>query len=280
MSICPSLLIGEIIFFMRFPPLGLWLLLTVGVIAGEVQIPDAAEWLPDSTLTFTFPDLPADRQQNPASFKIRLPNNYSPDTPMPVLVWFGGGEGSNDPDGVLALVDTSRFAVTAMPYPSTLNRPKFLLGTKEFDKLWDYHQPMEECLRKKFPNLHPTLRIAGGMSNGAHVTGTYLARGYPEFIKFFHAFVVIEGGARETSARKPLRNKYAYLAWGDADGNSRNRMQAMASCTQDARLKVTSRTMPGVGHGFPGTEQKLVREWIDQTVVPALDKTGTGDDWL
>jgi hypothetical protein len=265
---------------MRFLPFGLLLLLTVGVFAGEVQVPDAAEWKPGATLTFTFPDLPTDRQKNPAAFKIRLPDNYSPDTPMPVLVWFAGAEGSNDPGGALALVDTSRFAVVAMPYPSTLGRPKFLLGTREFDKLWAYHKPMVECLQEKFPNLHPSLRVVGGMSNGAHVAGTYLARAYPEYIKFFNAFVIIEGGSKENNSRKQLRNKYAYLAWGDASGNTHDYMRSMISCVQDARLKETDRTMPGVGHGFPGTEQKLVREWIEQTVVPALDKAGMNGDLL
>ena len=114
------------------------------------------------------------------------------------------------------------------------------------------------------------LRFAGGFSNGAHCVGTYLAEGEREFIEYFNGFIIIEGGCVRSDAKKTLRNSFAYAAWGNTAGNTEGYMASMKATLKDGRLKVTSRGMPNVGHGFPGAEQAEVKTWIEKVAVPGI----------
>jgi hypothetical protein len=225
---------------------------------------------PGETITLEFPDLPKDKQDNVAACKIRLPTQYDPTKPMPLLLWFTPGQGSNDPKGGLPLVDGATWAVAAMPYPTTATLPQYAVGDGKMNIIRSYHLTMLKKLIESLPNVDPKLRFAGGFSNGAHCVGTYLADGEKEFIEYFHGFVIIEGGCTRQDAKKSLRSSYAYLAWGDSPGNTEGYMTGMKSAAKDGHLKVTSRAMKGVGHGFPAAEQSEVKTWIEKVAVPGI----------
>ncbi|HEX8371457.1 MAG TPA: hypothetical protein VF585_01650, partial [Chthoniobacterales bacterium] len=199
---------------------------------------------PGETISLEFPDLPKDRSGAVAACKVRLPGNYDPAKSMPLLLWFAGGDGSNDPRGGASLVDTETFAVAAMPYPGSVGTPKNALDKGEMDVIRDYHMAMLKKLVATLGNVDPKLKFAAGFSNGAHTVGTYLAAGEKEFVEFFHGFILVEGGCRETKSKKTLRNKYAYLAWGASEGNTEAFMAMTKAAVKEARLKVTNRAMP------------------------------------
>jgi hypothetical protein len=226
-------------------------------------------WLP-----LEFPKLPKDKNDNPATCNVSIPDDYDPTKPVPLLVWIGGGKGGNQPGGGFALVDKAHWAIAALPYPSTAPTPADSLADKgNMDIILGYHKTMLEEVVKLLPNLDPKLRVVAGFSNGAHTIGTNIARGEKEFIELFNAFVIIEGGGQVPEAKKKLRGKYAYLAWGNdiAKKGSKDYMGYIRDCVKDAKLQTSTHEMDGVGHAFPDTEKALVKEWITQTVVPGLN---------
>jgi hypothetical protein len=225
---------------------------------------------PGETIVFEFPELSKDRQGGVAACKIRLPDQYDPKKPMPLLLWIAPGEGSNDPQGGRSLVDSATWAIAAMPYPTSAPTPRYALGKGQMPIIREYHMAMLKKLTASVPNVDPKLRFAAGLSNGAHCVGTYLAEGEREFIDYFKGFIIIEGGCLSFKAKKKLRTGYAYVAWGDADGNSEGYMAGTRAMLEDAKLKLTSRVMPGVGHGFPDSEQSEVKSWIEKVAGPGL----------
>jgi predicted esterase len=222
------------------------------------------------TIDIEFPDLPPDQNGAPAVCRVRLPEQYDPSKPVPLMLWFAGGKGSNEPKNAFSLVDPSEYAIAAMPYPGHVGRPKIAREQGQLDKIRDYHVAMLKVLKARLKNVHPQLRFVGGMSNGAHVVGTYISDGEREFVDYFNGYILIEGGTVDAKPRKRLRKRQAYLAWGDAPNNSRDFMRATLDCVEAAKMEVTTRTMPGVGHGFPSPEQAEVRKWIEQVAAPAL----------
>ena len=229
---------------------------------------------PGAVVALEFPSLPKDHNGNTATCNVRIPEDYDPTKPVPLLVWIGGGKGSNSPNGGFALVDKGHYAIAALPYPSTVPTPNTALDDpKDFDVIIDYHKAMLADLVKLLPNLDPKIRLVGGFSNGAHTIGTNITRGEAHFIELFNAFIIIEGGGRDVEAKKKLRDKFAYLAWGNdvAKKGSKDYMaNYVCKAVKDARLQVTDHEMDGEGHAFPESEKVLVKEWIEKTVVPGL----------
>ena len=225
---------------------------------------------PGETITLEFPDLPNDKQEHVAACKVRLPTQYDPAKPMPLLLWFSAGQGSNDPKGGLPLVDSATWAVAAMPYPTNAALPQFAVMDGKMSPIRNYHMTMLKKLIESIPNADPKLRFVGGFSNGAHCVGTYLADGEKEFIDYFRGFIIIEGGCTRKDTKKPLRNDFAYVAWGDSPGNTEGFMTGMKSAVKAGRLQVTSRVMKGVGHGFPAAEQSEVKTWIENVAAPGI----------
>ncbi len=225
---------------------------------------------PGATVALEFPNLPTDQNGMPATCNVRIPENYDPAKPLPLLVWIGGGKGGNNPGGGLPLVDKTVFAVAALPYPSTNPVPADAMEQGKMAGIFNYQKPMLEELKKLLPNLDPKVRIVAGFSNGAHTIGNAIQMARPEYTEFFHAFVIIEGGAITAVPKKKEREKFAYLAWGNdvAKKGSEEFMKTMLACAKEAKL-----VMNGVGHAFPDTEKAKVKDWIEKTVIPGLAKT-------
>lgn len=230
---------------------------------------------PGAMVTLTFADLPADQNGQAASCQVRIPDNFDPGTPVPLLVWINGGKGSNAPGGGLPMVDSSKFAVAALPYPGNNPAPRDALSEGKIGAIFDYHKPMLEEIRKLLPNLDEKIRIVAGFSNGAHLIGTAIESGLPDYVDFFNVFVIVEGGARSSSAETKLRGKFAYLAWGTdtAKRGSKDYMQAMVGGVEEAKLETTISEMQGEGHAFPETEKAKVKTWIEAVVIPGLAKS-------
>ncbi|WP_051946779.1 hypothetical protein [Verrucomicrobium sp. BvORR106] len=229
---------------------------------------------PGATVTLTFPDLPKDHNGEAAACNVRIPESFDPAKPVPLLVWIGGGKGSNQPGGGFPLVDKSQYVIAGLPYPDTAPSPNKAMGEGKMDLILDYQQTMLAELIKLLPNLDPQVKVVAGFSNGAHTIGSAVVSGRKEYTEFFNAFVVIEGGAQTNSAKKKLRDKYGYFAWGNTGNGSKEYMRAMMQAAKDAKLQITEHEMDGVAHEFPESEKVLVKTWIEKTVIPGLRTSG------
>lgn len=204
-----------------------------------------------------FSELPQDLLGRPAALRVSVPE--AAPQPVPLLIWFGGGQGAPDPSSVPDLVDRTRWAVAVLPYAGNLPRPRDAMHAGRMQGHWDYHRPMLERLRKDFPE---SFVVIAGMSNGGHVIASYLAQGREELASLGTAFAVIEGSCRESTARRKLPGRPIYLAWGADDGGSMGLMQNIVDVARDAGMALATRTMPLSGHAFPPEEIRRLREWI------------------
>jgi len=224
---------------------------------------------PGKTVEIAMPGLEPDANGNPAGYTLHVPEHYHPWKPVPVLVWFSGWRGSRDLQQALPLVDPSEFLVVCMPYPESEPRPVLAVTSgRGSTRLWAYHQPMLEDLRKRVPNLSPDIRVVGGMSNGAHTIGSYLGEKNEAFASFFNAFVIVEGGVSVRSDFPDLKGKRVYLAWG-AVGDGIQFAADLSASLKTAGAEVTGASMPAVGHDFPEVEKTRCRLWIAKLLTAA-----------
>jgi hypothetical protein len=220
---------------------------------------------PGETLTFEFPDLPKDFKGKPASFNVRIPAGYSPDKPAPLLIFLPGGTGGNDPGGAVGLTKGD-FVCAGLPYPDDGRNPAQNNMVGDFDKVWDYWQPMLKKLETAIPNLDPDLRVIGGFSNGGHAIDGVLSES--DFGEFFTAFFLVDGGGGLPSRYREVRDKHCYVAWGEKSPNAAN-SEEVVSRAKRAGMVVVESPMAEVGHAFPGSEKEKVTSWLYETVIPA-----------
>jgi len=126
---------------------------------------------PGAIIPLSFPNLPKDLTGQPATCNLRIPDEYQPGMPVPLLVWLSGGTGGNQPTGGYVMVDKSKFAILALPYPSTAPAPREALGGGKMEAIYAYHQAMLAEVQRILPNIDPRIRIVAGFSNGAHTIG-------------------------------------------------------------------------------------------------------------
>ena len=83
---------------------------------------------PQAEIYVPFPELGKSRTDEPMGMRIRIPKNYRPDQPVPLLVWLAGGDGNSRFNAAETLVDEEQFVLVGMNYPSAL--PETLYATK------------------------------------------------------------------------------------------------------------------------------------------------------
>jgi len=221
---------------------------------------------PGATVKLDFPDLAPDRRDQPAALHLRVPDQYDPSKPTPLIVWLGGGDGGNSADPCAALVDQAQFLMVGLPYPKGANNPGQANMVGEFDDIWDYHKTMLDEVAKLVPNIDSRIRIIAGFSNGAHAIDGMMSE--KEFREFFTAYVLIDGGT-DSGRYSGMSGTFAYVAWG-ADSPNAGNSEKVAKSAKRGRMTVESHAMEGVGHAFPAEEKQLVKKWIAETVVPGL----------
>ena len=225
--------------------------------------------VPGTTLTLAFPHLPRMHDDLPAACEVHIPKDYDAGTPVPLLVWFSGGKGSQHVAGANGLVNFDRFVVVALPYPGGRDMRAFI---KEggVDDVWAFQQSMLSKVRELIPNIDVRVRIAAGTSNGAHLIGTGLNRDWAGFVDYFSLFVLHEGGAAPTYSYSAAKNKRLLVVWGEDSEALKWQLWFNARIGQsDARISYHS--VPGAGHGLTARGRDVIRAWIDEaiTLVPA-----------
>ncbi len=227
---------------------------------------------PGATVKLDFPDLAPDRRDQPAALHLRVPDQYDPAKPTPLIVWLGGGDGGNSADPCAALVDSKQFLMVGLPYPKGADNPAQANMVGEFDDIWDYHKTMLDEVAKLVPNIDPRVRIIAGFSNGAHAIDGMMSE--KSFREFFKAYVLIDGGT-DSGRYSGMSGTFAYIAWG-ADSPNAGNAEKVAKSAKRGRMSVESHAMEGVGHAFPAEEKELVKKWIAEKVVPGLAASPDG----
>jgi hypothetical protein len=66
---------------------------------------------PGERFFLSFPELADRNGGTPPRAGVSVPGDYHPEKPVPLLLWFGGGKGSSNPDGARGLVDPDAFVI-------------------------------------------------------------------------------------------------------------------------------------------------------------------------
>ena len=227
---------------------------------------------PKEELYLTFPELGMSRSNEPMAMRVRIPENYSPDRPVPLIVWLAGGDGTSWYHEASELVDSRDFVMVGMNYPLSVPAPRFAAPQGQIGRIWELQEKMLAKLAQMIPNLDPRLRIVVGFSNGAHTIGGCLGEREQSFYGFFNVFVLIEGGDSVSFNYPSLPGRYFYLAWGTAkEGDGSDFGNRIANAARKAQMNVEAHGMEGVGHDFPATEERKVNTWLRTVVIPNLD---------
>lgn len=217
------------------------------------------------TITLTFPDLPDTLNGDPASCQIRIPENYNPLQPVPMVVWYAGWQGSNKIIGALNLVNPADVLLVGLPYPGTCRIPRLALADGKEDQIWDYQSVMLKKIKKMIPNIDPNNRIAVGSSSGAHFIGTGLAREWPGFTDYFTAYVLYGGGVAPGTTYPGAKGKNVLMAWG-VNSEAAESRKLFAERMQASGAKVTVSEIPNTGHPLSNEARVVIKAWIENTV--------------
>jgi len=227
---------------------------------------------PKAEIYLTFPELGMSRSTNePMAMHVRIPENYDPARPVPLIVWIAGGDGSSWYHEAEQLVNPKDFVMVGMNYPLSAPEARFAARQGQIGKIWEVQEKMLVKLVDMIPNLDPRLRVAVGFSNGAHTIGACLAQHEASFYGFFNVFVLIEGGYSNSYNYPELPGRYFYVSWGNGKGGDGNQFgQTLTNAAKKAGMNVEAHAMEGVGHDFPNTEEQKVKAWLHDVVMPRL----------
>lgn len=226
---------------------------------------------PGATLTLEFPELPKDRKDQPAACNVRLPADYDPAKPFGLVVWLGGGDGGNQPNG--SFVPEGPFVLAGLPYPKGANNPGQANMVGDYEKVWEFHRAMINRIHEKIPNLKKEWSVIGGFSNGGHsIDGILRIRDKAGALTdYFGAFVIADGGggyASEDGSYPSLEGKHAYVCWGETSPNAVP-SEGVAKDFESRRAETVASEMAATGHEFAAFEQEKVKEWLKSVVMPA-----------
>ena len=229
---------------------------------------------PGATLKFDFPELTVDRKGALAACHLKLPANYVVTKSYPLVVWLGGGEGGNQPNG--SFLPAGDFILVGLPYPKGANNPKQANMVGDYGKVWAYHRFMLEEIAKIIPNLDRSRSIIAGFSNGGHaIDGMLRLSSGPKLTDYFGVFVFVDGGGTAYSslgALNDLKGKFAYACWGELKGSNKPNTSHLPAALKAKGATAVGSEMTGVGHAFAETEKPKVAEWLEKVALAAPAK--------
>ena len=233
-----------------------------------------AQVAPGATLRFDFPELTVDRKGARAACHLKLPANYDAAKPYPLVVWLGGGEGGNQPNG--SFLPAGDFILVGLPYPKGANNPRQANMVGDYAKVWAYHRFMLEEIAKAVPNLDKSRSIIAGFSNGAHaIDGMLRLSAQPKLTDYFGVFLFAEGGGTGYTSLgelNDLQGKFAYVCWGSAKGSNKPDTRHLPAVLRTKGAAVTASEMAGVGHAFAPSEYTKIAEWLEKVALASPAK--------
>lgn len=229
---------------------------------------------PGASLKFDFPELTVDRKGALAACHLTLPANYDVAKKVPLVVWLGGGEGGNQPNG--SFLPAGDFILVGLPYPKGANNPAQANMVGDYAKVWAYHRFMLEEIAKVIPNIDRSRSIVAGFSNGGHaIDGMLRLSSGPKLTDYFGIFIFADGGGTAYSSKGSLPNlagKFAYACWGGEKGSNKTNTSQLPKALKAKGATVVGSEMAGVGHAFDASEHPKVAEWLEKVALAAPAK--------
>jgi hypothetical protein len=220
--------------------------------------------VPGKTFRIDVPDIFGTESQK-RIFEMRIPDNYRADEPVPLLVWFSPGGGSESVNSIPPIVDFRKFLVVALPYPAhKLPRLAIKAGAETIDRFWDYERLMLEYVVDHVPNVSTKVRVAAGFSSGAHLIGSGLDRDWVGFADFFTAYVLHEGGYAPAMTYRGIKDEHKVLVTYGLKNNSYGRVVVREM--KRAHKKPDVIKLPHTGHSMSQEAIDAIREWIETHV--------------
>ena len=228
-------------------------------------------------ITWSFKSLPASLhmkitgQSEPARATVYLPPGYTLEKKYPLVVLINGSEGGQGRDTGFArsVVGDQDFVCLAVPtYKETVeplkdddsNHWTRMEVQNEGRYAWKCYRVMLEKLFVEVPNIDLDRTFFGGFSNGANITAALLSspESTPEFLKYFHHFILVEGGD-ELEPAAPMNEDHFLVLRGSKSGNLLKQPKAKL---ESARTKWEEYAMEGAGHEFSAAGKGRVKQWI------------------
>jgi hypothetical protein len=233
-----------------------------------------AQVAPGATLRFDFPELTVDRKGARAACHVKLPANYDAVKKYPLVVWLGGGEGGNQPNG--SFLPAGDFILVGLPYPKGANNPTQANMVGDYAKVWAYHRFMLDEIAKLVPNIDKKHSIIAGFSNGGHsIDGMLRLSSGPKLTDYFGIFVFADGGGTVYSSKGNLPNlagKFAYACWGSEKGSNKAATSQLPKALKAKGATVVGSEMAGTGHAFAESEKPKIAEWLEKVALASLGK--------
>ena len=113
--------------------------------------------VPGAALKFNFPELTVDRRGSLTAGNLKLPANYDKAKSYPLVVWLGGGEGGNTPDG--SFLPAGDFITVGLPYPKGANKPAQANMVGDYAKVWTYQRFILDEIAKVIQNIDKSRSI-------------------------------------------------------------------------------------------------------------------------
>jgi acyl-CoA-binding protein len=227
-----------------------------------------------ATLCFDFPELTIDRKGARAACHLKIPANYDAAKKYPLVVWLGGGEGGNQPNG--SFLPAGDFILVGFPYPRGANNPAQTNMVGDYAKVWAYHRFMLEEIAKTIPNIDRSRSIIAGFSNGAHaMDGMLRLSAKPRLIDYFGIFLFVDGGGTaytSLGALPDLKGRFAYACWGELKGSNKPNTSHLPAALKAKGATVVGSEMAGVGHAFGESENPKIAEWLEKVALAASAK--------
>jgi dienelactone hydrolase len=233
----------------------------------------AIDLVPGRTARIPFPDLPETLAGGTAELHIQVPAGWTPDRPHPILLWYNGGAGQVNisakwsPGLPYVLVSMPLFKKESTK--GTKGTEAIHLDQEDHDLIWKAHSAMFAELDRLVPEQERTHSIVGGFSNGAHCIAV-LAGHYPEFVKRFGAFMLMEGGCYMfPNGPKPLAGKKLLCVGGES--SLAGQLQAFADAAKAQKIDSTFILLPGEGHTVPKAPKQVAetQAWVRDQVLYA-----------
>jgi len=207
------------------------------------------------------------------SFEVRVPEEYKKEKPLPLLVWFSPGGGSDRVNAIPPIVDFHKFLVVAIPYPNNkLPRLAIKAGETQINAFWEYEKPMLEYLQDNFPNISQRVRIAAGFSSGAHLVGSGIDMDWQGFTDFFTTFVLHEGGGSPKMHFKGMNEDHHVLVSYGTNPGYRSYGIVVAREMKRHGLNPTIIKLSHTTHAMTQESIDAIREWIIET-LPLSDNS-------
>jgi len=225
----------------------------------QVETNGISQLAPSKTLRLEVPQFLANDTKQRV-FEVRIPEHYSPEKNMPLLVWFSPSGGSNSISSIPPIVDKTKFLLVALPYPDN-QLPRLAIESNTIDSFWDYEKPMLDYLKYMIPNIDPNIKIAAGFSSGAHLVGSGLDRNWIGFTDFFTIYILHEGGGSPSNTYQGAKSTHKILVTYGLQNNSYGQVVVLNMKKSGILPDVIK--LPHSGHEMSQESIDAIRQWID-----------------